>query len=293
LLGIEVLFLRPTDKHLGLLADKLEDVHPEVRLRARKHLRELARKKELRDKIINEATRVLGGKSWQGLEQATILLAQLDHKPAAGRLVELLAFPRPEVYVSAAWGLRVLAVSETLPGVVSFVIPKEEQLREAGARRQPTDSTIDHQLSQLNQFLGRQKYRPAEPVLRRFIPRMEMPLANPVGVESRAAAIWALGLIHEGKSVPDLAPALEERLNDVSSIPPEDFRVRRMSAITLGRIKAKEALTSLRNFCPRHQPDLHPVINACGWAVEKLTGETFPPPKPILRVWRDWFLTPN
>ena len=43
---------------------------------------------------------------WRALEQATILLAVLDHKPAAPRLVDLLRFERPEVFVAAAWGLR-------------------------------------------------------------------------------------------------------------------------------------------------------------------------------------------
>ena len=57
-----------------------------------------------------------------------ILLAQLDHKPAAARFVELLQFDRPEVFVAAAWGLRKLDVPETLPGVASYVKSRAQQL---------------------------------------------------------------------------------------------------------------------------------------------------------------------
>ena len=78
----------------------------------------------------------------------------------------------------------------------------------------------DHQLSQLNQLLGRLKYRPADAVLRSFVPRMERPRQDLVCPEARAAAIWALGLIHEGSADPALVDALQGRLNDAMSLPP-------------------------------------------------------------------------
>ena len=40
------------------------------------------------------------------------------------------------------------------------------------------------------------------------------------------------------------------------------------------------------------QPSFDPVNNACGWAIEQLTGEVMAAPKTIERVQRDWFLTP-
>ena len=45
-----------------------------------------------------------------------MIMVALDRKETAGRLVELLDFPRPEVFVAAAWGLRRLAVPFDLPG---------------------------------------------------------------------------------------------------------------------------------------------------------------------------------
>jgi HEAT repeat protein len=233
---------------------------------------------------------VLGGRPWRGLEQAALLTARLDHKPAAGRLVELLTSDRPEVFVSAAWALWRLDVPDTLPGAQAYV--EAELGRVLGHTRLPgrkdvPGELIDHQLSQLNQFLGQRKYVPADGVLRRFIPKAPVP-----GPESRSAAVWALSRIHEGKSVPDLAGALEARLNDVASIPPEDFRVRWQSAIALGRLKARDALPSLRRFNPSGEPSADPVENACGWGIAQITGAAMPAPRPIRKAALDWFLYP-
>jgi HEAT repeat protein len=292
-LGVEVLRREPTDQRISLLCDRLDDRHPDVRVQARRRLYDLAGEKLQRDRVLEGAMHALDTKQWRTLEQAVILLTQLDHKPAAGRFVELLAFGRPEVFVTAAWGLRKLAVAETLPAVLRHV---EARMRpNPKAEQAITDDTlpdmIDHELSQLNQFLGQQKYTLAEPTLRQFIPK---PWTSrlPIGHESRAAAVWALGLIHERKNVPELATALEERLNDTASIPPEDRRVRWMCASALGRMKAKESVASLRRHCPNRELTDDPVNNACGWALEQITGEAMPPPRTIQKVQRDWFLVP-
>jgi HEAT repeat protein len=291
-LGVDVLFRVPSEKHVHLLGDRLDDADIGVRRKARRFLGELAGKKVFHDPVILEGERLLAGRQWQGLEQAAILLTQLDHKEAVGRLVDLLTFDRPEVFTAAAWGLRKLDVPETLPRVRDYVGAELGRIR-AGrhlpSRKEVPTYLMDHQLSQLNQFMGRRKYPPADDVLRQFIPHN----ANQPIDESRGAAIWALGLIHEGKSVPDLAAALIERLNDVTSIPPESWQVRRMSAVALGRMKAKEALPSLRTFYPDGIAVGNPIHDACGWAVQQITGEVMPPPKLVETMNRDWFLTPD
>jgi HEAT repeat protein len=293
-LGAEVLFREPTADHVRLLGDRLDDLHAGVRVQARRFLSELAARPDWRRPVIEQGSRLLAASGWRGQEQATILLAQLDHKPAAARLVELLRVEGPpEVYLTAAWGLRRLAVADTLPAVLRHVEAQQRRLRALAGRIDSEPMLLDHQLSQLNQLLGQQKYRPADAVLRQFIPRMAKPMAVDVGFESRAAAVWALGLIHEGKAVPDLAGAVEGRLNDINTIPPEDARVRRMCAVTLGRLGAKAAVPSLRKHFGDHEPSRDPVNNACGWALARLTGEPVPPAKPIRMVQRDWFLTPH
>jgi HEAT repeat protein len=287
-LGVALLLRLPTAERLRPLADRLDDPDPGVRLQARVGLRELAGRKEFHDRVIAEATRLLAAPSWRGQEQAAILLAQLDHKPATGRLLELLASDRPEVFVTAAWALRRLDVPETLPAVMGYVEATWGPLARGSGRGRPT-LILDHQLSQLNQFLGRRKYAPAEPLLRRFIPK---PGGMPADPESRAAAVWALGRIHEGRQIPDLAAALVARLKDSHSMPPESTQVRWLSAVTLGRLRDREALPSLRHFYLGEGPSLDHISNACGWSIAQLTGEKMPPGKPIRQLQRDGFLTP-
>ncbi len=79
----------------------------------------------------------------------------------------------------------------------------------------------------------------------------------------------------------------------MGSIPPEDFRVRWMCAITLGRLKAKETLPSLQKYCQGFKPSTDRVGNACGWAIERLTGDKMQPAETLIREDRDWFLVPD
>jgi HEAT repeat protein len=283
--AVRVLALRPTDANLQLLADRLDDLHADVRRESRHFMKELAAKLDLRNRVIEQAMRMLKTGEWRALEQATILLTQLDHKPAAARLVELLPHERGEVFLTAAWGLRKLAVPESLPGVVRYINAEES----AHSREGELFTLTDHQLSQLHQLLGQQKYRLADSALRRYVPRR----ANETWQEARASAIWALGMIYEGKQPAGVVNILEARLNDTMQLPVEDDRVRRMAAVSLGRMLAKSALPSLEKNSFDRQPPTDSVQTACQWALEQLTGEKPVPPKVIQRVDRDWFLVPN
>jgi HEAT repeat protein len=289
-LGVEALFLRPTGEHVRLLGERLDDPHLDVRRQARRRLQELAGRKQLRDPVITEAMRHLAGKEWRALEQATILLPLLDHKPAAQRLLDLLTFPRPEVSVTAAWGLRRLAVPGTLPRVVSHLETEVAETR--GDARAATVPDVlaeagDLRRAQLLQLLGRQKYAPAEALLREFPPK-ELKL----GAESRAAGVWALGLLLEGKQDPKLAALLIERLRATHEIPPEDRRVRLTCAGALGRLKAEEAVPSLELYYGEKKPSLDPIGNACGWSLAQITGRPMAAAEPIKRPQLDWFLAP-
>ena len=270
---MDVLYRRPNEARVKLLADRLDDADPGVRV-ARRFLQDLAGKKEFRDRVTEEGMRMLAGdvKQWRGLEQATILLTQLDYKAAAKRMVELLPTDRPEVAVTAAWGLRKLADPDTRRAVVDYVAEKRRQTL-AGKRLFPAEaipfSTINHQLSQLIQFLGNQRFAAADPVLLQYLPRRgDQGLGT-----ARAAAAWSLGWIHEGEPDAGLTATLLARLDDAASIPPEDPRVRRMAAIALGRTKAAEVLPHLRRYCPDHQPVDDPIHDACGWAIEQLSTD--------------------
>jgi HEAT repeat protein len=283
--GVEAFRKRPLSEHIPLVAELLDDPHPQVRIRARQALLETARQSDHGEAIRNQATRLLATARWRALEQATLLLTLLDHKPAAPRFVELLQFERPEVFVAAAWGLRKLALPETLPA----------QLREIERRWQaslnPDENRpyamIDRQVAQLAQSLGRARYSSAASVLARFVPKQWN-----IGPESRAAAIWALGLIHEKDPPAGLVSALIGRVTDESVVMMEDMGVRRMSAVALGRMKAEEAVDSLQKYYPK-KLTTEPFPNACGWGLQQITGERLPTGGTVEVLQRGWFLEAN
>jgi HEAT repeat protein len=276
-LGVETLYREPTIERLRPLADKLDDPHPDVRVKARQSLQNLASKSQFRNEVIQQGVRILAGQDWRGQEQATILLARLDHKPAAKRIAELLKSERSEVMVATGWGLRRLAVPETLPAALAHFRSIQGNVNVPIPIGKITEAW-DLQLSHLAQFMGQSRYRAAEADLRRQVPRFKNPFKG--GPETRAASIWSLGLLHEGESEPSLAQEVEDRLKDAGRpfIPPEDVRIRWMSAITLGRMKSKESLPSLRRFQATATPTLDPLAHACSWAVQQLTGEAPPAP---------------
>jgi HEAT repeat protein len=248
--------------------------------------------------VLAQATRLLAAPGWRGQEQAALLLGQLDHKSAVRRLLELIESGRPEVLVAAAWGLRRLAVADTLPPVLDYLRKEHRQLLSklprAGRERVPGEA-IDRQLAQLAQFLGQALYRPAEPTLRALYPRFlsaGTQNVTPVGGETRAAAIWALGLLNAGKPDASLVSGLEARLNDISTpfIGGDDPRVRRQSAVALGRMKATAALASLRRWYIGPTTDM--VSVACAWGAAQATGTQPPPPGTLEIAPIDWFVIP-
>ena len=294
-LAVETLLKTPTVPHVKLLADRLIDADPSVRVNARKAMKTLAATKDLNAAVIAESMRILSGRDWRGQEQSALLLAQLDHKPAAGRFVELLRAERPEVFVSAAWGLRALAVPATLPAVAKHVDAERGRFR--GEKildywKGVSLESVDLQMTQLNQLLGILKYAPAESMLRKFIPRPEQSHMW-LGIESRAAAVWALGKIHEGQPKAELTAALIARVTDTASTPPENAQVIFTSTISLGRMKAADALPTLRINCPNNEPATDIGKLASGWAIERITGEPMPTAKTTIRPQREWFLLPS
>jgi HEAT repeat protein len=294
-LGVEVLLRQPSEAHVRLLGDRLSDPHPDVRDKARRALHELAGKAELRSSVIEQGRRAFAGDDWRGQEQGTYLLGHLDQKKITDRLLKLLHSPRPEVAVAAGWGLRLLAVKETLPAVLDHVRLRHQQLRAKGVSaglQNMSGAVVDQQLSQLIQFIGQAKYKEAEETLRALVPRGGLPQLTPVGGETRAAAIWVLGLLHEGDPQADLVSLIEGRLTGDLGIGPDDPRVRRMSAIALGRMKAKQSLPALREFSGGEYPSADLISHACRWSISRLTGEPLRPQAVIEVPQQDWFLIP-
>lgn len=280
-LGAQALVEVPSGANVALLGPLLDDPHPGVRAYARDSLFRLAQTPELDGAVREAGMKQLARDGWRGAEQASMLLGALDHEPAADRLLVLLEHARPEVTIAAAWALRRIAVPATLAPMLEVARRRTDRLK---ARRDGPGH--DDQMAQIFQAFGQMGYQAADPLMREFVPKNFA-----LGFEARAAAIWALGYLHADAPDGPLVGELQARLNDTASLPPEIGPVRRMSAITLGRMKAEEALPSLRRYYTP-QGAVEFIGASCNWAITRMTGEMFPQPAPEHRSESGWFLEP-
>ena len=281
--GAHAYVLLPDPERVAVLAGMLNDPHPGLRSSVCEWLYELSHISELDEPVRRCATEVLAADEWRGLEQAALLLAALDHKPAAPRLVELVDHRRAEVGIAAAWGAKMLAVPETFPALLAAA--QQRTLLRSQAAPQPT--SLDVQVAHLLELFGKTKYRDAEPLLRQYIPKSLI-----MGIHSRSAAIWSLGFLHEGAPDEDLAAQLMARMLDNGPPLPEFTPVKEMSAVTIGRMQAVSQAPALRKF-------MVPGISAGSlslrirWALIELTGEAIPELGPPRAGRRGWFLEPT
>ena len=90
----------------------------------------------------------------------------------------------------------------------------------------------------------------------------------------------------------DLAKQLIARAADSASIPTEMVRVREMSAVTLGRMKAMSQLPRLRELMGP-SPELSQEASCMRWAIMQMTGETLPEPTAVKMGFGFSFLEPQ
>lgn len=270
----------PDPQRVATLARLLDDPHPGLRSEVCEALLQHAQQPSLDEVIRTEATKLLSEESWRGQEQAALLLAALDHKTVAPRLVELLESSRPEVMIASAFSLRRLAVTDTLPALLD----KAQRQTDHCLKESLTPPAVDIQVAHLFEAMGRMRYSAAEPLMRQHVPKNLT-----LGAYARAGAIYALGWLYEDRVDEQLAKQLMARLMDSSGEPPEVEPVRLLSAISIGRMKAQSQLASLKKLAGSPiRPD--PVSHAVRWSVQQISGEEIPlePMHPQLRG--GWFL---
>ena len=292
-LGIQSIVQQADKAVVDRLAEMMNDKHSEVRTQARTALLELAKSHTTLDSLVRDAAEsILGTDFWRGQQQSILLLAALDHKHATGRLVQLLDFPRPEAYVTAAWALRELRVPTALPAMLRKA---ERVIRKGTTATMPPGGPVDKQCCYLVEAFGLMGYEESKPLLWRLVPKN-----YDLGAETRAAGIWSLGKLAKGKRDDKLATAMVERLNDVEELFVEIDRVRFMAAITLGRLRYAEAsdttgikaqaLESLAKYFNRNV--VTPLDFSCGWAIGQIKGAPIARLAPRKVFQLGWFLEP-
>jgi len=277
--GIASYLKLPSPERIARVSRQLNDPHPELRVTVRNALFTMAKNGELKTEIIASTIAILTGDDWRGQEQAALVLGALDQKQICGRLFELIESKRPEVMVAAAWSLRKLALPESAAPVQSYA---ERITKDAATTTMPKHT--DRQMAHLFELLGILKTRQAIPLMETYIPK-----SLTFGIDSRAAAIWSLGVIQEGEVNKALADKLLERVMDVAGIPPEFDDVRRVSVLSLGRLRAEQQVLELKKIVAGGVGNF-PVDLTIRWTIWKTTGEKLPIPVPPTLERTGWFL---
>jgi HEAT repeat protein len=269
---------------VALLGPLLTDRNPSLRRFVTAQLVALGRDETLREAVVGQAMQRLAADDWKGAEQAALVIGSLDHEPAAARLIELLRHPREEVAVTAAWALRKLQAADALGPMLA----RAEEIERLTLAKTPS-AHGDRQACQLHQAFGEAGYRAAEPLLRRHVAGDTRDGPNR-SEPARAAAVWALGLLHRDEPDPALASLLAGRLAAESMVP-ESALVRRMAAVALGHMKAEEQLPALRQVAAGDGEETE-IRRACHWSIERLTGEPIPEIPTEEKTVSGWFLEP-
>jgi hypothetical protein len=288
-IAIQGLEHRASQEDTRRLLELLADYHPDVRHNARVSLEKLADVETLRPIILDTAAEYLAklraADDWRALEQSAVLVGNLDHEPTADSLFELLLFDRNEVAVAAAWSLSRLSIPETFPRILTYITEITDKI---DASDNSIDKLHEMQFTHFFQCFGLADHRPAKELLARYVPKRDFKL----GMEGRAAAIWALGFIMNGDIDADLAQAITGRMLDGASSPAEVLVVRRMSAVALGRMNAEVHLPELQRTVD--ETGLAVDLGWCAqWSICQITGTAMPviPDRTVYE--QGWFLTPN
>lgn len=278
-----------TPDGVAMLGRMLDDRDPTTRMFAREALIQLAQKPSLRQPVEQAITTALASsdtQQWRGLEQAGYVAGALDMEATAPRLMELMRFERSEVRLAMLVGLRRLALPDTLPTLLARAQEITGQLGTPATDSSSTSTQQEAELAQIFQTFGLMKFAPAEGLAMGYVPKS---MKNPP--EARAAAIWYLSHLHENEGGHRLAGMFVSRLSDLNPMDPEHMIVRRMSAVGLGRLKAKSGLGALNRFL-KEENSSGDIGGACRWAIMRITGEDLPPLDTVIEDQRGWFLEP-
>jgi HEAT repeat protein len=306
-----LLVAHPSENAVKLVGRLLTDPQPGLIEYAGQSLATMAKQPELTASIHQVIAESLASSQPATVRQAVLLVGALRAKEFASRTTALLDDSSTDVATASAWALRMLADPSTEPAILAR-IDRESKRRLAlvekwrpivaadpyGDHDFPSVSDSNAQLEQLVLALGVLRSRTAEPLLRSFLPKPPRPqIGEPPVFEVdrqaslRAAAIWSLGLCHAADAPAELCATLRQRLDDANEKAPEAPLVRRMAAVSLGRMKDPQSVSSLRPLTTG--PDAYTELGrSCRWALQEITSEKLAALEPLKRAKTDWFLTP-
>jgi hypothetical protein len=153
--------------------------------------------------------------------------------------------------------------------VREYLIRNDQMLKDPAIA--PEGAYIANQSAFLIQYAGLMRLKDLQPFLEPNFKKDE-----PGGNEKRSAAMWAIGLMNEKDPVPELTKSFLDRLADRGGLMPEQYPVRRMSAVSLGILRAKVAAPGLLEAYQRDPVDAV-IADSARWSLGMI-GEPLPEP---------------
>lgn len=307
------------DETFDAIAPLLADPDVTIRRTARDTLAEMHGTGSLTSRVEYLSAAALSDQDWRVREQGAILSGLIRRSASWKGLLPLLNDPAPRVRLAAAYALRRVAVDESLPVIHAHVemlfgsmkeqtrqqfeaedrmqLEREEADQTGANERIPGVSLVEHtakvrliadtdrELVQLIQLLGLRNYKPADGLLRRFVPKNAAPWVN-----ARAAAIWSLSKLNP-ESDKQLTTLWQARATDNNPLTAEAPAVRTAAIIALAATKQTQSIPVIAEQYGRRDVNEERVLGAARWALGALTG-TMPPPVVIEHTEIGWFLDP-
>ena len=247
------------DEAIVTLGEYLGDEQPQVRELARNELLKLADNEMYKPIVGREVANQLKSEKWWQVEQALIATASLKMEDEETQLLALLKHPRPEVYVTAAWALRILANSpEGLAEIVQWV-KTETDLNFNG----PTwEEPRYHRLAHLIEALSIRKTQEAKATIARYVPKNQT-----IGLVSRMSALWGMGQYLSEKPEESFSEAYVVIIYDRMGMGAEFGIMRYCAMIALGNMadpNTKEKIAALA------EEGTTPQALAKRWALEQI-----------------------
>lgn len=247
------------DEAIVTLGEYLGDEQPRVRESARDELLKLADNEAYRPLVEREVAKQLKSEKWWQVEQALIATASLKMEDEETQLLALLKHPQPEVYVTAAWALRILANSpEGVAEIVEWV-KTETDLNFKG----PTlEESRYHRLAHLIEALSIRKVPEAKATIARYVPKNQS-----IGLVSRMSGLWGMGQYLSDKPEARFSDAYVVIIYDKMGMGSEFGIMRYCALIALGNMadpNTKQKIIEL------DEEGTTPLALAKKWALEQL-----------------------
>ena len=181
------------------LAELVADNNPKVRMAARDALLGHAEESMWAEAIQGKVTAALQSQKWWEVEQAAIMVASLKMTSAESQLFSLLKHERSEVYIAAAWALRVVAESpEVLQKILDYAKEKTDYIFQSSILMDPEY----HHVAHLFELIAIKKLPGGKEMLQRFVKKN-----TKIGLTTRLSALWGVGQYLENNPESDMSSA--------------------------------------------------------------------------------------